>query len=93
MSEFLKMDIFFFVTTIVVVVLGLLGIVAMVYIIRLLRILNDIADTVDEETSAIKEDLDAARAKVRRGGNGLLSLAWFAGKTGKRLLKKKRRSS
>ena len=61
--------------------------------LELLRTLNGIADTVDEEATAIKEDLDTARAKVRRGGNGLLSLAWFAGKTGKRLLNKKRRSS
>ena len=93
MSEFLKMDIFFVVATIgFVVVAALLGI-AIYYVIQLLRTVNRVATTVEEEAVALKGDLDEARASVKRGGIGLLSLFGFAGKAGKRILKKKRTRS
>ena len=97
MSEFLKMDSFFFVSTIGFVVLGVLLAVALVYAIKLLRSLNHIAHTVEEETDAIKEDLDDARESIRREGNSLFStigaLLGFVKKTKKRLPAKKRRNS
>lgn len=92
MTDFAQMHIFFFVATIGFVIVAILVVVLLAYVIRFMHILNSIAETVDEETQEIKEDLDAARAKIKRGGNGLLALAGFAGKTGKRLLKKKRSS-
>ena len=97
MSEFFKMDFFFVVATIGFIILALLLCVALWYVIQLLRTINRVADTVDEEAQAIKTDIDDARKSIRREGTGLLStaktLTGFAGKTGKRLLKKKRRSS
>ncbi len=93
MSEFLKMDSFFVISTIGFVVLAILLGVVLFYVIQLLRTMNRVADTVEEEAAALKGDLDEARASIKRGGSGLLSLLGFAGKTGKRLIAKKRRGS
>lgn len=93
MSEFLKMDAFFVIATTGFVVLAVLLGIGLFYVIQLLRTLNRVAVTVEEEAEAIKGDLDQARASIKRGGIGLMSLLGFAGKTGKRLLAKKRRSS
>ena len=97
MSEFFKMDFFFVVATIGFIVLAILLCIALWYVVQLLRTMNHLAETVDEEAQAIKGDLDDARASIKRQGTSLLStigaLTGFAGKTGKRLLKKKRRSS
>jgi CHASE1-domain containing sensor protein len=93
MDEFLKMDIFFVVATIGFVVLAVLVCVVLIYVIQLLRTINRVAETVEDETEALKGDLDDARASIRSGGNSLLALVGLAGNTGKRLLKKKRRKS
>jgi hypothetical protein len=95
MDQFFKMDVFFVVATIGFVVLAILLAIALFYVIQLLHTLNDIATTVGDEATALKADLDSARASISRGGVGLLSLFGFAGKTGARLLtkNKKRKSS
>ena len=97
MSEFLKMDSFFFVSTIGFVILGILLIVALVYIILLLRSLSHIAKAVEEETDAIKGDLDDARESIKREGinffSNIGSLLGFAQRRGKRRAAKKRRNS
>ena len=97
MNEFLKMDSFFFVSTIGFVVLGILLVVVLIYVIMLLRSLNKIAHTVEEETDAIKVDLDEARESIRREGANLFttigSLLGFVHKSSKRLRTKKRRNS
>ena len=87
------MDSFFVISTIGFIVLAILLGIVLFYVIQLLRTLNRVADTVEEEATALKGDFDQARASIKRGGSGLLSLFGFAGKTGKRLLAKKRRSS
>ncbi|MDR3547672.1 MAG: hypothetical protein P4M11_05295 [Candidatus Pacebacteria bacterium] len=96
MNEFLKMDTFFVISTIGFVVLGILLIVVLVYVIRLLRTLGRIALTVEEETDALKDDLDEVRASIKRGGvgilSGILSFLGLVNKTGKRLTKKRRNS-
>jgi hypothetical protein len=96
MTEFFKMDFFFVVATIGFIVLAILVGVVLWYVIQILRTMNRVADSVEEEAIALKADLDAARASVRRQGKGLVSsislLTGFAEKTGKRLLKKRRSS-
>jgi hypothetical protein len=61
-----------------------------------LRTINRVANSVEEEAQILKEDFDEARAEIKRQGKGFLSglsiFGGFAGKTGKRLLKKKRKS-
>jgi hypothetical protein len=97
MSEFLKMDIFFVVATIGFVVFALLLCVALWYAIQLLRTINRVANSVEAEAMLLKEDFDEARASIKQEGKSLMSnmltLTGFAGKTGKRLLKKKRSSN
>jgi uncharacterized membrane protein YhiD involved in acid resistance len=93
MNPFIQMDIFFVIAAIGFVVLAILAAIIMMYVITLLRTLNRVALNVEEEAQSLKEDLDAARASVKRGGVGLLSLFGFAGKAGTRLMKKKRASS
>lgn len=88
MDAFLKMDIFFCVTTIVVVVLGVLSCIALYFLIRLFRTLDRIANQVNEETEEIRADLHEMRAKTRREGLRLQHLLTFFGKTAKRAKKK-----
>jgi predicted RND superfamily exporter protein len=96
MNEFLKMDIFFVVATVALVVFVLMLCVALWYMIKILRSISHVADTIDEETESIKEDLDEARASVKRKGasllTSLLAVIGFAAKTSKRLHKKRRSS-
>ncbi len=84
MDSFIKMDIFFFVTTLVVVVLGVLFSVALVYLIRLFRTLDRIANQVNEEATGIRADLDELRGKVKHEGLRLGHLITFFGKTATR---------
>ncbi|HEY4489358.1 MAG TPA: hypothetical protein VJA87_02640 [Candidatus Paceibacterota bacterium] len=65
MTDFLKMDVFFGVATVAAVAVTLITIVALAYAVRLLRTLNRIGDDIEEETEAIREDVEAARRKVR----------------------------
>ncbi len=94
MSEFLKMDIFFVIATIGFVVFAVLVICALWYVVKILRTINRVADSVEEEATAIKEDLHEARESMKRQGKGLLSgiatLFGMAGKSGKRILKKRK---
>ncbi len=94
MNEFLKMDIFFVVATIAVAVVGIALCVVLVYLARFLKTLDRIANEIQEETEAIRQDLDDARHEVRRSGAQLSTLTSLFGKTAARFLggdKKKRK--
>ena len=65
MTDFFKMDVFFVVATIATVVVALIMVVALVYAIQFLRTLNRIGDDIEEETAALREDIDDVRKKVR----------------------------
>ena len=92
MDPFLKMDIFFAVTTVVVVLFGVLSCVALACLIRLFITLNRIASEVHEEAEEIRADLDVMRRKTKREGLRLAHLLTFFGKTAKRATKRKRAS-
>ena len=55
MTELLKMDIFFFVTTIVVVAVGVLACVALYYVIRILRNVEQISEDVEGGTKSVRD--------------------------------------
>ncbi len=93
MDEFLMMNIFFVIAAIGTVIFIVLMSILLFYGIQLTKTLDRIAHTVEDEAQALKGDLDAARARMKRGGWSLLSLFGFAGKTGVRLLSKKRSRS
>ena len=80
MDPFLKMDIFFFVTTLVVLALGLIMLLIGLKIWRILGHVERIMEIAEEETELIKEDIADLRADIRRRGFGLMSLARFVQK-------------
>jgi hypothetical protein len=90
MSDLLKMDIFFVVTTIAVVLLTLLVAIALYYVIRLLRTLDRIGEQIEEEAAALRADLNEVRSSAKKQGLKIKELATFFDRTAKRLLGKKR---
>ncbi len=76
MDPFLKMDIFFAVTTVVVIVLGIFGAIVLWRFERILKNVEDISKQVSLETENFREDLAELRASVRRGARmkGLFDL-------------------
>jgi hypothetical protein len=77
MDPFFKMDIFFFVTTLVVIALGLVMLLIGLSIWRILGHIEHIMEIAAKETELIKEDIDDLRADVRRRGFKILSLVRF----------------
>ena len=68
MNDFLKQDLFFFVTTVAVVMFAVLGSIAMIYIIQIVKNINYIAKRARQQTDLISEDLDSLRDRVRTEG-------------------------
>ncbi|HYE23420.1 MAG TPA: hypothetical protein VEA92_03185 [Candidatus Paceibacterota bacterium] len=86
MDAFLQMDIFFIVTTIVVIVIGALIALVLFYVVRLLRTLERIARDVEGEAKAIISDIDDVRAKARIEGFKVGNLLSLVTKAGRRLI-------
>lgn len=89
MDEFLKMDVFFVVSTIaVVVVAGLLS-YAIYRAIRILHTLERISHTVSDEADLIRSDIQEARLAARAEGYRFLGLARGVRRLAQRLLMRK----
>jgi len=67
MNEFLKMDIFFAVTTAVALLLGFFGAIVLWRLGRVLKNIEHISEQVSIESDNIHQDLSDLRASVRRG--------------------------
>lgn len=67
MEAFVKMDIFFFVTTAVVIILGLLTSICMYYLMHVLRDIRDITATVKREAEGVVEDIHEVRKDIKDG--------------------------
>lgn len=78
------MDIFFFVTTIVVIVIGILSAYVLWRIGRVLKYVEHISEQAALESDSIRQDLAEMRGDIRRGEGRLKSLFNFFGKTSKR---------
>ncbi len=87
MDGFLKMDIFFFVTTMAVVLLSVFGAVVLWRLERVLYNIERISLKVAHEADAIHDDLVELRANVREKGR-LLSFAHLFKKFLRRTSKK-----
>ncbi len=91
MSEILKANIFFFVTTVVVVVLGVFLAFALYYVILILRNVRKISDQALVGSTALSEDLAELRQKLKAKGARLSTFfdfakkwkRWFPGKRSK----------
>ena len=65
MTEIAKSEIFFFVTTIIVVVLGILSTVILVYGIYIFKNIKEISDRIKKESELISDDIRELRANLR----------------------------
>ncbi|MDP2655112.1 MAG: hypothetical protein Q8P17_00940 [bacterium] len=88
MSEFLKMDIFFFVTTLVVIVVGILIAYVLWRVQRVLKNVEHISEQVAMESDLVRQDLADLRNDVRAGKGRLRSLFGLFGTFAKRSSKK-----
>lgn len=92
MDDFLQMDIFFFVTTFVVVVLGVLVALLLYKVFRILSHVEEISKQLSEESALIRADIAAARTSIRDEGFKLKHLsAFFRSTLGRFVPRKKKR--
>jgi len=68
MNDFLKQDIFFFVTTVAVVVLAILLAILIIYIIKISKDVKYISHKAKNEADLISKDLSDLRENVREKG-------------------------
>lgn len=68
MTEFLQMDVFFFITSAFVVVLVVLLVIAGVYVTKILRDIKYITRKAKSETELLSQDIDELRTNVRKEG-------------------------
>ncbi|HEY9585388.1 MAG TPA: hypothetical protein VJJ02_02235 [Candidatus Paceibacterota bacterium] len=79
MDEFLKMDVFFVVTTAVVLVGGALCLVALFYSIKILRNVDNVVRNVSEESDNVRGDLSVLRRKIHEEGMKVKHFTDFLG--------------
>ncbi len=70
-------DIFFFVTTIVMVVVGIVLTVALVYLVRILHNVDRLTRKVEHETSEILADIRMIRNEIKSEGFRLKHIIGF----------------
>lgn len=75
MQEFIKADIFFFVTTAAVILVTAGVVIALYYAIRILRNVRNVSERVEAGSEALQEDLSELRLKVKGSGFSL-RLLW-----------------
>ena len=66
MDTLIKADIFFFLTSVVVVILAILVAVALFYIVRILRDIKILSTKVREEGDKIVDDVDELRIGLKK---------------------------
>ncbi|MBM3261084.1 hypothetical protein FJY93_01560 [Candidatus Kaiserbacteria bacterium] len=77
MSDFLQMDIFFFVTTVVVILVGLLIAFILLRIYQILTHVEEISKDFSEESHLVRGDIADLRHHVREQGFKLKFLRSF----------------
>lgn len=78
------MDIFFFVTTVVVLAVGIFSAYVLWRIGRVLKYVEHISEQAALESDSIRQDLAEMRGDIRQGKGRLKSLFSFFNKVGKR---------
>lgn len=87
MNDFLKMDVFFFITTIALILLTSFGTVVLWRLANILKNVEHISEQIALESDGIRSDLAGMRTDIRKGKGRLKSLFGFFGTTAKRILK------
>ena len=75
MTDFIKADIFFFVTTVAVVCVSAVVIVVLIYVVKILKDIFKIAEKAKSESDNIIADLRELRASIREEGAKLKSIS------------------
>ena len=79
MKELIHADVFFFVTTIVVLVLGAVIATALVYAVSILADIKYITRQIKQGSDEVLEDLQTLREKFKNEGFKLMQLGGFIG--------------
>lgn len=93
MNSFLEMDVFFFITTIVVIAIGVLLVVILLRIWRILGHVEDISKDVSAESALLRDDIADLRASIRTNGLKMSYLKTFFSHALKRFTGKPRKAS
>lgn len=88
MNEFLKMDIFFFVTTVAVLVLAFFSAFVLWRLQRVLKNIEHISEQAALESDLVRRDLAEMRSEIRQGKGRLKSLFGFLKKSTRRAPRK-----
>ncbi|MFA5942159.1 MAG: hypothetical protein WC798_00590 [Candidatus Paceibacterota bacterium] len=88
MDEFLKMDIFFFVTTVAVVTLAFFFAYVLWRLGRVLKHIEHISEQAALESDSIRQDLAGVRRDIQKGKGRLESLFDFFTKSSRRSARK-----
>jgi hypothetical protein len=68
MNTLIHADIFFFVTTIVVIIVGITLTIALMYLSKVLSDIKEITKQVKEETILFREDIGELRGDIKKEG-------------------------
>jgi hypothetical protein len=68
MDTLIHADIFFFVTTVVVIIVGIALTVALIYLAKVLSDIKEITKQVKEETILFREDIGELRGDIKKEG-------------------------
>ncbi|MFA7309801.1 MAG: hypothetical protein WC050_02745 [Candidatus Paceibacterota bacterium] len=93
MNDFLKMDVFFVVSTLVVVVVGIFLTIVLIRVFRILGYVEELSKTVSDEAKDVRADVVELRAHIRREGFKLRHVGRFAKSLIQRATVRKKRSN
>jgi hypothetical protein len=77
MDTLIHADIFFFVTTIVVIIVGIAFTIALIYLAKVLSDVKEITKQVKEETILFREDIKDLRGDMKQEGFRVERLVMF----------------
>ncbi len=92
MNQFLQMDVFFVVTTVVVILLGILACFILWRVLRILGYVEDISRDVSEESALMRSDIARVRARVREEGFKWRHISTLANSALKRFQTRRKKS-
>jgi hypothetical protein len=93
MNSFIEMDIFFFITTIVVIAIGVLFVVILLRIWRILGHVEEISKDVSAESALMRDDIADLRSSIREHGLKMSYLKVFLSHALKRFSGKPRKAA
>jgi len=74
MESIMKSDVFFFITTVLVVVAGLLFLWLMIYLITIFKTIREITSRAKQLFNATSDDIDEMRTNIKQRGVSWTSL-------------------